>query len=147
MKTVLKKALIRLGIPKMIYVDNGKVYHASQLHLACASLGITLTHTQPYDPESKEKIERFFGTVRRRFYPCLDKNPPKSLEELTQRFWQWLEQDYHRKVHSAIDMCPLDLFMSQASSIRMVTEPGLYWILCFGKKSIGRISMTLQLRF
>lgn len=59
MKTVLKEALIRRGIPKMIYVDNGKVYHASQLHLACASLGITLTHTQPYDPESKGKIERF----------------------------------------------------------------------------------------
>ena len=53
MKTVLKEALIRRGIPRMIYVDNGKVYHAGQLHLACASLGITLTHTQPYDPESK----------------------------------------------------------------------------------------------
>lgn len=125
MKTVLKEALIRRGIPKMIYVDNGKVYHAGQLHLACASLGITLTHTQPYDPESKGKIERFFGTVRSRFYPRLDKNPPKSLEELNQRFWQWLEEDYHRKIHSAIDRCPLDLFMSQASSVRMVPEPNL----------------------
>ena len=62
MKTVLKEALIRRGIPKMIYVDNGKVYHAGQLHLACASLGITLTHTQPYDPQSKGKIERFHST-------------------------------------------------------------------------------------
>jgi len=125
MKTVLKEALIRRGIPKMIYVDNGKVYHAGQLHLACASLGITLIHTQPYDPESKGKIERFFGTVRSRFYPRLDKNPPKSLEELNQRFWQWLEEDYHRKIHSAIEMCPLDLFLSQAASVRMVSDPNL----------------------
>jgi len=47
------------------------------------------------------------------------------------RRWQWLEEDYHRKVHSATNMCPLDLFMSQASSVRMVTEPklldSLFW--------------------
>lgn len=53
MKTVLKEALIRRGIPKLLYVDNGRVYQAGQLQLACASLGITLTHTQPYDPQSK----------------------------------------------------------------------------------------------
>lgn len=79
----------------MIYVDNGKVYQAGQLQLACASLGITLSHTQPYDPESKSKIERFFGTVCRRFYPQLADNPPKSLVEINERFWQWLEEDYH----------------------------------------------------
>ena len=123
MKTVLQQALARRGIPKMIYVDNGKVYHAGQLHLACASLGITLTHTQPYDPQAKGKIERFFGTVRRRFYPLLTEKPPKTLEELNERFWQWLELDYHRKIHSGIDMCPLDLFMSQASTVRMVSDP------------------------
>lgn len=124
MKTVLQEAMTRRGIPKMIYVDNGKVYHAEQLHLACASLGITLTHTQPYDPEAKGKIERFFATVRRRFYPLLAENPPKTLEDLNERFWQWLEVDYHRKIHSGIGMCPLDVFISQASSVRMVSDPG-----------------------
>lgn len=131
MKAVLKEALIRRGIPRMLYVDNGKVYHAGQLQLACASLGITLTHTQPYDPQSKGKIERMIGTVRRRFYPTLDTNPPKSLEELNKRFWEWLENDYHRKVHSAHDMCPLDVFLAQASSVRMVADPSildsLFW--------------------
>lgn len=131
MKTVLKEALTRRGIPKMIYVDNGKVYQAGQLQLACASLGITLTHTQPYDPESKGKIERFFGTVRRRFYPQLADNPPKSLAELNERFWQWLEEDYHRKLHSALNMSPIDVFMSQASTIRMVSDPNeldlIFW--------------------
>jgi len=131
MKTVLKEALTRRGIPKMIYVDNGKVYQAGQLQLACASLGITLTHTQPYDPQSKGKIERMFQTIRKRFYPQLEEHPAKSLEELNERFWQWLAEDYHRKVHSAIQMTPLDLFMSQASSVRMVSEPQtldmLFW--------------------
>ena len=37
MKAVLKESILRRGIPKMIYVDNGKVYHARELHLACAA--------------------------------------------------------------------------------------------------------------
>ena len=134
MKTVLKEALTRRGIPRMIYVDNGKVYQAGQLQLACASLGITLTPNTPYDPQSKGKIERFFGTVRRRFYPMLDANPPKSLDELNSRFWHWLEEDYHRKTHSAIDMCPLDLFMSQVSSVRMVNNPAILDSLFFRRE-------------
>ncbi|GAW94280.1 ISChy6, transposase [Calderihabitans maritimus] len=40
-------------------VDNGKIYRSHTFHVACASLGITLTHTQPYDAQSKGKIERF----------------------------------------------------------------------------------------
>ncbi|BBB89408.1 DDE-type integrase/transposase/recombinase [Methylomusa anaerophila] len=123
MKAVLKESILRRGVPKMIYVDNGKVYHARELHLACAALGITLTHTQPYDPQSKGKIERFFGTVRRRFYPLLANNMPKSLDDLNAQFWKWLESDYNRKPHSALDMSPFDLFLSQPSSVRLYTDP------------------------
>ena len=36
-------------------------------------------------------------------------------------------------------MCPLDLFMSQASSIRMVTEPGLLDFL-FWKKEYRKVN-------
>lgn len=123
MTTVLKESIIRRGIPKIIYVDNGKVYHASTLHLACAQLGVTLSHTKPYDPESKGKIERFFGTVRRRFYPSLAENPVSSIEELNKRFWKWLEEDYHRKIHSGIDMAPLDKFMSQIHTVKTIQDP------------------------
>jgi putative transposase len=123
LKQVLKDGLLRRGIPKMIYVDNGKIYHAEQLHLACASLGITLTHTQPYDPQSKGKIERFFSTVRKRFYPLLFEKPPQTLEELNARFLRWLEEDYHRRQHSALDACPLDVFMAQAHDLRTVSDP------------------------
>lgn len=123
LKQVLKDGLLRRGIPKMIYVDNGKIYHAEQLHLACASLGITLTHTQPYDPQSKGKIERFFSTVRKRFYPLLSENPPQTLDELNGRFLRRLEEDYHRRQHSALGACPLDVFMAQAHELRTVSDP------------------------
>lgn len=131
MAKVLKEALIRRGIPKIIYVDNGKIYRAQTLNLACAELGISLAHTRFYDPESKGKIERFFGTVRRRFYPTLKESPADSIEELNHKFQIWLENDYHRKIHSSIGMCPLDAFMAQADSLKMVSNPAslepIFW--------------------
>jgi len=109
--------------PRMIYVDNGKVYCTNTLHLACAKLGISLIHTKPYDPEAKGKIERFFGTVRRCFYPLLVNDPVYSLDELNHRFWEWLDRDYHRKAHSGLDATPLDTYMAQVEQVRHIADP------------------------
>lgn len=123
LKAVFKEALIRRGIPKIVYVDNGKIYRSDTFHIACASLGIALTHTKPYDAASKGKVERFFGTVKTRFFPLLKLKPASSIDELNQRFWQWLEEDYHRKPHSSLDMTPQDMYLSQVSRIRMLDDP------------------------
>jgi len=71
MKRVYVEALVRRGIPKIVYLSNGKVYRSHLFHAACARLGTTVAHTQPYDAASKGKIERFFRTVRERFLPLL----------------------------------------------------------------------------
>jgi transposase InsO family protein len=131
LKTVLKEALLRRGRPRMIYVDNGKVYSANILHLACAKLGISLIHTKPYDPEAKGKIERFFGTVRRSFYPSLVNDPVHSLDELNDRFWAWLDQNYHRKEHSSLGATPLDTYMAQIDHVKHIADPAalelIFW--------------------
>ena len=41
-----------------------KSYKNEQLSLICARLGIKLTHTHPYDPESKGKVEEMFKTIK-----------------------------------------------------------------------------------
>lgn len=123
LKIVFKEAILRRGIPRMVYVDNGKIYHSDQFHVVCASLGITLIHTRPYDAQAKGKIERFFLTVKQRFYPRLEPDNLSSLESLNRAFWEWLETDYHRSVHTALGMSPLDKFLSQASQVRMVEDP------------------------
>jgi transposase InsO family protein len=45
---VFKQALLRRGIPKRLYVDNGALYRSTQLALVCAKLGIILIHARPY---------------------------------------------------------------------------------------------------
>jgi putative transposase len=152
MREVLKDALLRRGIPKIIYVDNGKIYRSQALSSACAALGISLAHTQPYDAASKGKIERFFKTVQTRFYPLLKVNPASSLDELNTRFLKWLEEDYHRKPHSSLEksMTPLDKFMSQAASLKMVSDPdslqSLFLVRAFRKvHHDGTISVNNRL--
>jgi putative transposase len=124
LRTVLKEALIRRGIPKMIYTDNGKIFRSDILQFACAGLGIQLLHTRAYDPQAKGKIERMFRTCKTRFYTLLKAHPVSSLQELNERFWQWLEEDYHRKPHASLDgKMPLEVYLSQVDSVRTVDEP------------------------
>ncbi len=120
---VFEQALIKRGTPKIVYADNGKIYHSEQFQLACASLGISLVNTQVADPQARGKIERFFGSVKTRFFPLLREKKIEDIGELNDFFWQWLEQEYHRKVHSALGITPLDKYLSQMDQVRMVEDP------------------------
>ncbi|WP_391203641.1 DDE-type integrase/transposase/recombinase [Psychrobacillus sp. L4] len=126
LRIVTKEALTRRGKPTIIYADNGKIYRSETLQYACAQLGITLAHTQPYDPQSKGKIERFFKTVQTRFYPLLKTDPVHSVEELNERFWHWLEKDYHRKVHASLDgKTPHEVFQAQLNQLTFLEDTSL----------------------
>ncbi|MCT4604990.1 MAG: DDE-type integrase/transposase/recombinase [Marinisporobacter sp.] len=123
LKSVFEEALLRRGIPKIVYVDNGKIFRSDRLQFACASLGISLVNTKPYDPKSKGKIERFFRTVRLRFLPTLSDEDKSSFKILNAKFQGWLEIDYHRKTHSSLGATPLDIFVSQSAAIKMIDDP------------------------
>ncbi len=131
LKTAFKEALCRRGIPQRLYTDNGKIYRSHQLQFVCASLGIALIHAKPYDPASKGKIERFFLTVRQRFYTTLTSEDLASLDTLNEAFALWVEKDYNCRTHSALGMSPLDAYMAQASQVKVVTDPDslepLFW--------------------
>jgi transposase InsO family protein len=124
-RMTLKEAILRRGVPKMIYTDNGKVYRSGQLAVVCASLGCSLLHAEPFAPYAKGKIERFFRTVRARFLPRLNLDKIASLPELNLAFWQWLEEDYQRKIHSSLGLSPLDFFLSQSERVRIFPDPAL----------------------
>lgn len=126
---VLEEGLLRRGIPKMIFADNGKIYRSDQFQLACAAQGISLLHTRVQDPAAKGKIERLFGTISQRFMPLFRQEKIDSLDELNSFFWQWLEREYHRKEHSALKMSPLDCYLSQMSEVKMVEDPAALKVL------------------
>lgn len=118
-----KEAVLRRGIPKLVYTDNGKIYRSQQFEYICASLGVTLLHSQPFVPQGRGKIERMFNTVRMRFLSSLDPCKLKDLDDLNQRYFRWLEDDYKRKSHNGLNgLTPHDVFMSQISKVNLVTN-------------------------
>lgn len=67
LSAVLRPALETHGIPGICYVDNGSAFVDASLARVCAKLGIRLVHSQPYRPQGRGKIERFFNTVNSQF--------------------------------------------------------------------------------
>jgi hypothetical protein len=108
LENTLKKALLKRGIPEIIYVDNGKIFSARRLDAVCAALGIRKISCQPYSPEGKGKIERFFRTVREDFLAEPEVQKVQTLHELNKLFWGWLEVAYHQRLHSSTNATPLE---------------------------------------
>lgn len=117
LERVLKVAILRRGVPERLYVDNGKVYVSTQLAAACATLGIRPIHSTPYTPNTRGKIERFFGTVRSQFLPEVESAKLTTLEELNASFQAWVELIYHPTVHSETEQAPLARFQSSLAQI------------------------------
>lgn len=110
----LRDALATYGVCKRFYCDNGPAFSSQHLAEACARVGVTLLHSEPYDAPARGKIERFFRTVRLRFFPLLAEPDLAALDTLQQRFEAWLRDDYHLKRHGGIGMKPLDRFLAAA---------------------------------
>lgn len=119
----LKHALLSRGIPDKLYTDNGKTFTSPHLQTICANLGIQLIHHKPYQAWSKGKIERFFLTVQSNFEQSLVFDPVSSIEDLNERFWRWLEVEYHRNVHGALDgQTPAERFAQRSENLRIIEE-------------------------
>lgn len=119
-----KEAILKRGIPRLIYTDNGKIYRSQQFEFMCASIGSTLIHSKPFEPNGRGKIERFFKTVRKRFLSILVPEELKDICDLNVRFQRWLEEDYQRKSHSSLEgKSPLDFFMDQVDRVKIYTDP------------------------
>lgn len=116
----LRQAVAARGLPLRLYVDNGKVYRSQQLARLAASLGILLTHTPPYQPQGRGKIERFFRSVREQFLANLEPKLTLSLDALNERLAAWIDQVYHRSEHSALGTTPLQRWQRDIERVRQL---------------------------
>lgn len=115
-----RSALFKRGKPERLYFDNGSNYTSNEILQACVRLDITLSHAPVRDGAAKGKIERFFRGFRDRFlieYPRFS-----CLNELNVLAQQWIENDYNQRVHSAIQMTPLDRFTLDAQRLNFLVD-------------------------
>ena len=111
----LEQALLKRGLPRKLYIDNGAAFRSKHLEHVAASLGIALIHASPYKPQGKGKIERFFRTVRMQFLAGFK---GKFLEELNEAFDLWLDEIYHQRKHSSTAQSPFERFTSHMECLR-----------------------------
>ena len=97
----LKSAIKKYGVPKKIFVDNGKTYKNDQLSIICATLGMILIHARPYSGASKGKIERFFHTMKDTWMRGLNWNDIQSIDELNSLLADFVV-NYNMNNHSSI---------------------------------------------
>lgn len=109
-ESALRRGILSRGLPGFCYLDNGSSFVSKQLLRALAILGVRLVHSRPGRPQGRGKIQRFFRTVRDQFLVEVSHSEIPTLEVLESRFIAWVEQVYHRRVHSETKETPLDRF-------------------------------------
>lgn len=119
LKDCLKQALLKRGVPRRFYFDNGQIFRSRLLLALCARLGIQLIHTRPYQPQGRAKLERWFLTVRRAFLPRIDPDRCGDLGGLNRLLSAWIEGEYHQRPHRGLGgEKPLDRWLRLSEGIR-----------------------------
>jgi transposase InsO family protein len=116
-----RKAVLKEGLPRRVYFDNGKQYRTKWMDRACAILGIKLLYAKPYSPESTGKIERFNRTVESFLDEVALKNC-KTLEDYNKYFNVWLAECYHKREHGGLNgTTPEVAYKTSKSPLRFVS--------------------------
>ena len=119
---VIRSAVIKYGKPKKFNFDNGSNYKCNQMNLLAARMGSAIYYNPPRYPEGKAKIERWFKTLKSQWMPKLNMNDYKSLEELRDSLFDYV-QEYNQSLHSSLDnMSPQDRFFLQSELIIRIPD-------------------------
>jgi transposase InsO family protein len=111
----LSQALQKRGLPRALMTDNGAAMQAEEFTAGLHDLSILHETTLPYSPYQNAKQETFWATVEGRLMAMLEGLRELTLEQLNTLTQAWVEQDYHRNLHSEIGTTPLKRFLDAAN--------------------------------
>lgn len=171
--SMLRRALIGWGVPEMIKADNGSDYKSNWVTGVLDSLGVDVNRCPPFQAWKKPHIERVFHTFSHDLLELLpgfighnvaERSQIESRTAFSDRLFQkdkvldvsmtaaelqtfcdeWLEHEYHTRVHSKIKMSPnmraaqwrgvtrtisdervLDILLSEPAGTRRIGKEGI----------------------
>jgi transposase InsO family protein len=145
LEDALRKAILKGGIPSIVYVDQGAVYRARQIRLLAARIGFQLVLATPFSPQGKGKVERSFGSIKSRFYPEAERSGLTTLEELNQFFWAWLDSCYLDRVHGETGETPRQRWEAGEQNVRYLDPEKLPEIFLWEESRQVRKTGTVPL--
>lgn len=123
-QNTFKEGLKKYGIPKKIFLDNGKTYKNEQLSIICANCGMELIYTKPYSPQSKAKIERWFHTMKETWMRGINWEDIENIDELNEMLNDFINE-YNNKIHSSltnneVNISPKERWFKDQDKIRKI---------------------------
>jgi len=120
----------RSGLPERITMDNGSPWgpHLTTLVVWLIRLGIKVSHSRPYHPQTQGKDERFHRSLKEEW---LAFHPVRTLAEAQATFDRWLEFYNFERPHEALDLgVPADHYRPSERAFpealpEIVYEPGV----------------------
>ncbi|MHA1492259.1 MAG: DDE-type integrase/transposase/recombinase [Promethearchaeota archaeon] len=114
---IVRDAVLAYGRPNEILADNGTQFKnilgelATKYSRLLESLGIKPIFASPYHPQTKGKLERWFGTVKQMFLIearfFVKNNPKCTLAEFNQMLEEWVKWYNTEKPHRNLpNKCP-----------------------------------------
>jgi putative transposase len=114
----LRQAVMKRGLPQKLYIDNGSCFKAIHLEQVAAQLGIGITHSRPYKPQGRGKIERWFKYVRDHFLSVHEQSKKSDkLNILNEHFSEWVDA-YNNKIHSTTKQTPYQRYQAGLACVR-----------------------------
>lgn len=109
---IIRDAIMAHGRPNQILADNGTQFRnligelGTKYTKLLEHLGVKPIFAKPHHPQTKGKLERWFGTVKQMFLPearlYVKTHPKCYLVELNEKFTQWLDWYNNKKHHRSL---------------------------------------------
>ena len=106
------QALQKRALPRALMTDNGGAMISAEFTEGIERLGILHQPTLPYSPYQNAKQEVFWAQVEGRLMAMLESEQNIDLSLLNTATLAWIEQEYHRTIHTEINDTPLNRYLS-----------------------------------
>lgn len=127
------------GIPRRLFVDNGKIFCSTDLQLACASLGIERINSTAGHPASRGKIERFFRTLRDELLCEIEVLDPLPIEDFNRHLSAWVDTIYNARKHSRTGQAPQERWKESDTPVRTLSSAKLQEaFLSWTRRKVGK---------
>jgi putative transposase len=107
----LSQGFQKRKLPRATLSDRGGSMRAAETVEGHERLSIVQYFTLPNSPEQNAKQENFWTRIEGRLMPMLEGEPVLTLALLNTATQAWVEQEYHRTVHSELGKTPLERYL------------------------------------
>ncbi|MGR6871212.1 Mu transposase C-terminal domain-containing protein [Pseudomonas sp. HK3] len=173
---VIRRAILDWGIPQVAKTDNGQDYISDRTKAAFHGLDIEIDVSQPFSPWEKSHIERVFRSFSHDIFELLpgfighnvaDRKKIESRKQFSDRLFKkdemieitmssdelqafcdnWIDNEYHIRVHSTLKKSPMEMVRDWEGNIyRVENERALDILLSepAGTRIVGKKGIKLD---